>query len=111
MSPCFRPYVTGRWECRFSNFAEFNASNWEQEGKMKINRIYRNAARLIAVTAIVTVPGFAFALTCRAGAGGPAFSPSDVREVTAAAVQARGAEQCDVVYHVDGKRFDLGGCD
>ena len=35
----------------------------------------------------------------------------DVTEVTAAAVKAKGAEQCDQVYHIDGQRYELGGCD
>ena len=54
--------------------------------------------------------GDAFALTCRASEGGATFNPSEILEVTAAAVGAKGAEKCDVVYHVDGQRYQLGGC-
>ena len=50
------------------------------------------------------------AASCRAVEGGPSFKPAEVREVPAAAVEARGSEICDVVYHVDGERYELGGC-
>jgi hypothetical protein len=52
----------------------------------------------------------AASLTCRALEGGATFTPSEIREVPAAAVEARGSEECDVVYHVDGQRYQLGGC-
>jgi hypothetical protein len=49
-------------------------------------------------------------VACRAIEGGGTFTPPEVREVPAAAVKARGSEKCDVVYHVDGARYELGGC-
>jgi hypothetical protein len=36
------------------------------------------------------------------------FTPPDIREVPAAAVEAKGSERCDVVYHLDGQRYQLG---
>jgi hypothetical protein len=54
--------------------------------------------------------GLASAVACRAAEGGATFTPPDIREVPAAAVEARGSEKCDVAYHVDGQRYQLGGC-
>jgi hypothetical protein len=65
----------------------------------------------IAIVSVLVAPGLAFALTCRASEGGATFTPPDIREVPAAAVEAKGSERCDVVYHVDGQRYQLGGCD
>jgi len=62
----------------------------------------------VAIVAIWATP--AGALTCQAIEGGGSFTPSQVREVVAAAVAPRGSEKCDVVYHVDGQRYELGGC-
>jgi hypothetical protein len=59
---------------------------------------------------VLLAPGLALALTCRASEGGRAFTPLDIREVPAAAVEAKGSETGDVVYHVDGQRYQLGGC-
>jgi hypothetical protein len=68
------------------------------------------AAASIGVALIVELPANAVALTCRALEGGETFAPAKIREVPAAAVEARGSEKCDVVYHVDGQRYELGGC-
>jgi hypothetical protein len=54
--------------------------------------------------------GLAFGLACRASEGGATFTPPDIRKVPAAAVEAKGSEKCDVAYHVDGQRYQLGGC-
>jgi hypothetical protein len=48
--------------------------------------------------------------SCRVSEGGATFAPPDIREVPAVAVRAKGSEQCDVAYHVDGQRYQLGGC-
>ena len=64
----------------------------------------------IAVVSVLGLPTMAAALTCRALEGGAMFAPSEIREVPAAAVEAKGSEKCDVVYHVDGQRYQLGGC-
>jgi hypothetical protein len=64
----------------------------------------------IAIVAVLAAPGLAFGLTCRASEGGATFTPPDIREVPAAAVEAKGSEKCDVTYHVDGQRYQLGGC-
>jgi hypothetical protein len=48
-------------------------------------------------------------LSCRV-TGGAAFSAARVVEVTAAAVRAIGSATCDVIYHVDGQSYFLGGC-
>jgi hypothetical protein len=53
---------------------------------------------------------FAADLTCSATAGGPSFQVAEVTEAPAAAVKARGAERCDIVYRIDGSRYELGGC-
>ena len=50
------------------------------------------------------------ALACRAFEVGATFIPAEIREVASAAIEARGSEKCDVVYHVDGQRYQLGGC-
>jgi class 3 adenylate cyclase len=50
-------------------------------------------------------------LICRPVAGGGgSFTPTEIREVSDEEVRAAGSEQCDVVYHVGGKYYDLGGC-
>jgi hypothetical protein len=64
----------------------------------------------IAVVSVLGLPTMAAALTCRAFEGGAMFTPPDIRAVPAAAVEAKGSEKCDVVYHVDGQRYQLGGC-
>jgi hypothetical protein len=64
----------------------------------------------IAVVSVLGLPTMAAALTCRAFEGGAMFTPPEIREVPAAAVEAKGSEKCDVVYHVDGQRYQLGGC-
>ena len=64
----------------------------------------------IALAALFAAPGAAVALTCRAFEGGATFTPSEIREVPAAAVEAKGSEKCDVVYRVDGQKYQLGGC-
>jgi len=61
------------------------------------------------IGACVSLASPAAALTCRAVEGGAAFTPSEVREVPAAAVQMLGSEEGGVVYHVD-RRNELGGC-
>jgi hypothetical protein len=61
----------------------------------------------IGILAVLGAPRLAVALTCRAFEGGVTFIPPEIREVPAAAVEARGSEKCDVVYHVYGQ---LGGC-
>jgi hypothetical protein len=50
-------------------------------------------------------------LSCRPQAGVEWFKTSEVTEVPSTAVQAKGSEACDRVYHVDGSRYELGGCD
>ena len=66
---------------------------------------------LIGGAALLASPSIAAgALICQAIEGGGSFTPSQVREVPAAAVEARGSEKCDVVYHIDGHRYELGGC-
>jgi len=64
----------------------------------------------IGVALIGAAPTMAVALTCRAVEGGASFTPSEVRDASAAAVKARGSEQCDVVYRIDGQSYQLGGC-
>jgi hypothetical protein len=44
----------------------------------------------IAIVSVLVAPGLAFALTCRASEGGATFTPPDIREVPAAAVEAKG---------------------
>lgn len=63
------------------------------------------------IAMFATSPGFAAGLSCRAKDGGPLFSVATVTEVPAAAVKMAGSEHCDVVYHLDGSRYELGGCD
>jgi hypothetical protein len=65
---------------------------------------------IVAMASLVSSPATPGTLTCRAIAGGESFTPAGIREVPSAAVRARGSEECDVVYHVDGRRFELGGC-
>jgi hypothetical protein len=78
---------------------------------MKANSSRTLPLRLFGGVAAVAVSATsASALTCEATEGGGSFTPSQVREVAAAAVVARGSEKCDVVYHVDGQRYELGGC-
>ncbi len=67
-------------------------------------------ANLIGIVSVLGAPTTAAALTCRAFEGGATFIPAEIREVPAAAVEAKGSEKCDVVYHVDGQRYQLGGC-
>jgi hypothetical protein len=67
---------------------------------------------LIAVYLSVsgTSPTLAAHLMCRAIGGGASFQISEVTEIPAAAVNMAGSEKCDIVYHVDGNRYELGGC-
>ena len=65
----------------------------------------------IVVLPAVAAASSASALTCRPTGGGARFEVDEAREVPAAAVKAAGSEECDVVYHIDGKRYELGGCD
>jgi hypothetical protein len=69
-------------------------------------------ALLIAagVSALAVSPAFAADLSCSAVAGGPAFKVTEVTEVPAAATKSAGSEKCDIVYHIDGSRYELGGC-
>ena len=71
----------------------------------RVSLYFISAAATLALSATA-----AAALTCQAIEGGGSFTPSQVRDVTAAAVEARGSEKCDVVYHVDDRRYELGGC-
>ncbi len=52
----------------------------------------------------------AASLTCQPADGGAAFRVSSVVDLSSAAVQAKGAEQCDQVYRINGQRYELGGC-
>lgn len=65
---------------------------------------------IVALPAVAP-PSSASALTCKPTRGGASFEAGEVREVPAAAIKAAGSEKCDVVYHVDGRRYELGGCD
>jgi hypothetical protein len=78
---------------------------------MNANPSRRLPLHLVGGAAAVAISATsAGALTCQAIEGGGSFTPSQVREVAAAAVAARGSEMCDVVYHIDGHRYELGGC-
>jgi hypothetical protein len=78
--------------------------------EMRFSRQILAAVGFIAAVSAIGAPTMAVALTCRALEGGVTFTPSEIREVPAAAVEARGSEKCDVVYYVDGQRYQLGGC-
>ncbi len=74
-------------------------------------QLARSAGCFVAgAVMLLASPAAAAALTCRAAEGGMSFTPADVRDVRAAEVEAHGSERCDVVYHVDGQRYELGGC-
>jgi hypothetical protein len=75
-----------------------------------MNRQILKAIVALAVLAAFGAPTAADALTCRVLEGGATFTPSEIREVPGAAVEARGSEKCDVVYRVDGQTYQLGGC-
>jgi hypothetical protein len=77
---------------------------------MRISRQILIAVGWTGIVSVLGVPTQAVALTCRAFEGGATFTPSEIREVPAAAVEARGSEKCDVVYRVDGQGYQLGGC-
>lgn len=77
---------------------------------MRSNRAVLATVASIGAVWVLGAPTLAVALTCRALEGGVAFAPVEIREVPAAAVESRGSEKCDVVYHVDGQRYQLGGC-
>jgi hypothetical protein len=77
---------------------------------MQLDRQILVAVGSIGVLAVLGASTPAVALVCRAFEGGATFTPPEIREVPAAAVEARGSEKCDVVYHVDGQRYQLGGC-
>ncbi len=77
---------------------------------MRISRQTLAVANLIGIVSVLGVPTMAAAPTCRAFEGGVTFIPAEIREVPAAAVEAKGSGKCDVVYHVDGQRYQLGGC-
>jgi hypothetical protein len=78
---------------------------------MKANSARRLSLYFIGVAAALALWATAAgALTCQAIEGGGSFTPSQVRDVTAAAVEAPGSEKCNVVYHVDNRRYELGGC-
>jgi hypothetical protein len=62
------------------------------------------------VAAFGVSPVFAAELSCSAIAGGPPFKVTEVTEAPAAAIKLAGSESCDVVYHIDGSRYELGGC-
>ena len=77
---------------------------------MRMSRRTSAAGGVAAVLAAIAEPTGALALTCRALEGGAPFVPSEIRDAPAAAVQARGSEKCDVVYRIDGGRYQLVGC-
>jgi len=71
----------------------------------------RTAILIVAgVSAFSVSPVFAVDLSCSAMAGGPSFKVTEVTEVPAAAAKMPGSEKCDMVYHVDNSRYELGGC-
>ena len=77
---------------------------------MQLSRQILVAVGSIGILAVLGAPRLAVALTCRAFEAGATFTPPEIREVPAAAVEARGSEKCDVVYHVDSQHYQLGGC-
>ena len=77
---------------------------------MHLSRQVLVAGSSMSILAVLGTPNLAAALSCRVLEGGATFAPPEIREVLAAAVEARGSEKCDVVYHVDGKWYQLGGC-
>ena len=77
---------------------------------MQLGRQILVAGSSMSILAVLGAPNLAAALTCRVLEGGATFTPPEIREVPAAAVEVRGSEKCDVVYHVDGQRYQLGGC-
>jgi hypothetical protein len=64
----------------------------------------------VGISALGVSPVLAVDLSCSAIAGGPSFKVIEVSEIAAAAVKAAGSEKCDMVYHIDGSRYELGGC-
>jgi hypothetical protein len=89
---------------RSANFLRRTDSSSEV-GMRVVPLVYR---AFIAMAALW--PMSALALTCRSAEGGVPFAAGEVREVASAAVTMRGSEKCDVVYHVDHSRYELGGC-
>jgi hypothetical protein len=77
---------------------------------MRMSRQTLVAIGSMGLVAALGAPTMAVAMSCRVFEGGTIFTPSEIREVASAAVEARGSEKCDVVYHVDGQRYQLGGC-
>lgn len=61
-------------------------------------------------SAFAASPTFAAELSCHAIAGGASFKVTEVMQVPAAAVKTAGSEKCDMAYHIDGRRYELGGC-
>ncbi len=63
---------------------------------MRISRQTLAVANLTGIVSVLGVPTMAAALTCRAFEAGATFIPAEIREVSAAAVEAKGSEKCDV---------------
>ena len=57
---------------------------------MRISRQTLAVANLIGIVSVLGAPTMAAALTCRALEGGVAFTPAEIREVPAAAVEVQG---------------------